>query len=39
MNKKRRPISRKKTRKTFAKTASPHPKNLKSAPMRGGIRL
>lgn len=39
MAKMRRPVSRKKSRKSFAKTARPHRKNFKGAPMRGGIRL
>ena len=37
--KKRKPINRKKSRKQFRKGARVHPKNLKGAPMRGGIRL
>lgn len=33
-------VSRRTSRKIFAKTASrPHPKNIRPAPTRGGIRL
>lgn len=37
---KRSKVSKRVSRKIFAKTASrPHPKNVKIAPSRGGIRL
>lgn len=37
---KRRPMSRKKSRRQFSQTASlTHKKNIQSGPMRGGIRL
>ena len=36
---KRHPLSRGKSKRMFSRHASPHPKNLMSAPMRGGIRL
>lgn len=37
---KRRPMSRKGSKKLFSKTASKtHVKNVQGAPMRGGIRL
>lgn len=42
MPKKRQKMSRKRSKKLFSKTAGSrkvHPKNVKAAPMRGGIRL
>lgn len=37
---KRGKVSRRKSRRIFARTASnPHPKNVAPMPMRGGIRL
>lgn len=37
---KRKSISKKASRKAFAKSANrPHPKNIKLSPSRGGIRL
>jgi len=36
---KRRNMSRGKSRRDFRSKSAVHPKNLRSAPMRGGIRL
>lgn len=37
---KRRPMSRRKSKRLFTNTAlNVHPKNLKAAPMRGGFRI
>lgn len=37
---KRSKVSRKKSKRIFSATASkPHPKNIRPAPMRGGIRM
>lgn len=39
MNGKGRRMKPRVSKKNFSRNARPHPKNLKSAPMRGGIRL